>query len=388
MNRSSAPRPITIDAGGPRGASMTEAKQGVDCRLGFIEHLLSAGVALFTAAPGGRIDAVPNGEGELVEVLLRQPSDPEFVRPMGWTLLSAEDNNERLSEFRYYMALCVLCGPVLAVVDVDPRNGGDIEMVRALLGRLKVRIFAEVITPGGGRHFYVAGHADLPSTSWKKRELADFPGVDIQSHGRNVFTVPTMRPKYPGKDYTIVFDDLAALATEGDPEGSEALVAWVVQQRYRGVEKKARKRGGSGVFDFEVCPPWTGGVPDARQQAYLDKVLEASAKKVAASEPGGRNDTLYRAALKCGSYIAGAGMDRDTVIKALQAAAEECGLTEEEGVASAKATVKSAFRIAFTNPRAVPDRENSTVVRTFRAGKVGREARAAHVAHITGLRKP
>ena len=32
-------------------------------------------------------------------------------------------------------------------------------MVRALLAEYKVRIFAEVDTPSGGKYFYIAGHS-------------------------------------------------------------------------------------------------------------------------------------------------------------------------------------------------------------------------------------
>ena len=76
---------------------------------------------------------------------------------------------------------------------------------------------------------------------------------------------------------------------------------------------------------------------------------------MATSKPGERNDTLYRAALKCGSYIAGAGMDMDTATDALQLAAIDCGLTDEDGEWSVLATIRSAFRTGFTNARAVRD---------------------------------
>jgi P4 family phage/plasmid primase-like protien len=337
---------------------------GEDVQTGwaFIAHLNELGVSLFTAQPGGRIDAWPNDEGELVEVIQSEPDDPEFVRPRGWPGLTAEGNDARVGKFRDYMALCANCGTPVAVVDVDPRNGGDIQKVRALLARLKVRVFAEVATPGGGRHFYVAGHEDLPSTSWKKGDLADYPGVDIQSHGRNVFIFPTMRPKYGYKGYTVVFDDLAALGTEGDALGAEALAAWVAEQKHAGVKKKcaglkkkSRERGQSGDFDFEPAPPWTGGAPDASQQAYLDRVLEENAHAVATTASGGRNEALFLAALKCSSFVAGAGMDRRLVVDVLADAAAECGLVDDDGIGSVHATLRSAFRIGIQNPRVVPE---------------------------------
>ena len=58
-----------------------------------------------------------------------------------------------------YTSATVNTGDPLAVVDVDTRNGGDVEKVRALLAEYKVRIFAEVDTPSGGKYFYIAGHS-------------------------------------------------------------------------------------------------------------------------------------------------------------------------------------------------------------------------------------
>ena len=84
-------------------------------------------------------------------------------------------------------------GPVV-VVDVDLQNGGDSDKVRATLIALGVRIFAYVETPGGGGHFYVAGHPDIATMHLQ--------GIDILSDGANVFL--------PGTDRS----STAAVATE------------------------------------------------------------------------------------------------------------------------------------------------------------------------------
>lgn len=352
--------PKTDQGTGPQSNSTSgngAGEGGRDAEVAFVGHLYELGVPLFTARPGGRIDVVPNAEGELVEVVLRNPGDPEFIRPLGWPTLTAEGNQDRIAEFRLDLdyALCMNCGEPVAVIDVDPRNGGDIEKVRALLKELGVRVYAEVNTPGGGKHFYVQGHADLLSTSSKKDgKLPDFPGVDIQSFRHNVFLPLTKRSKYPGKSYTVVFDNLASLASDPDPEGAEALAQWVAEQRYQFVRKTAVKRGDSTDLDVERAQQWTGGKPDKRQQAYLDVALEENAKKVATSKPGERNDTLFIAALKCASFVAGAGMDQQVAVERLQLAAIDSGLSDDDGEQSVLATIKSAFRVGLKNPRAVP----------------------------------
>ena len=283
---------------------------------------------------------------------LKWPDGDEFFRPKGWPTLTADGNEERLRDFRKDMAVCANTGGVVTVIDIDPRNGGDIEKVRALLARLGVRVFAEIASPSGGRHFYIAGHPSLPSKP-DNPKLPGFPGVDIQSFGCNVFLTGTQRPKYQGKGYTVVLDDLDALA-EGDPAGSEAFAQWVAQQLATGAKENAMKRrADKSDFEFERASPWTGGEPDARQQAYLDKVLDENAGKVAQAKPGGRNDALYLAALQCGSFVAGAGIDVEPVGARLEAAAGACGLMDD-GPQSVYATMASGFKIGIANPRGVP----------------------------------
>ena len=114
--------------------------------------------------------------------------------------MSADKNDERLKAYRRGMALGANTGGRVAVVDVDVRNGGDVEKVRALLRTLKVRIFAEINTPGGGKHYWVAGHSELPTvhSTEKNQRLPGCPGVDLLSYNANAFLPGTQRPKYDG----------------------------------------------------------------------------------------------------------------------------------------------------------------------------------------------
>lgn len=300
----------------------------------FVCTLVALGVAIWVAPPGVGKD--------------------EFHRPMGWQKLTSIANRERIATFRPGMAVCANMGGVVVVVDIDPRNGGDIEKVRALLAKLGVRVFAEVTTPSGGKHFYIAGHEALPSihSTTENRRLPGFPGVDVQSFRTNVFLPGTSRGKYDGAGYNIEFDELDALA-DGDPDGAEAFATWVAQQRCDSASEGAGK--GHPDFTFERSEPWVGEQPDTRQQAYLDKVLQENANAVAATASGGRNEALFLAALKCSSFVAGAGMDQQLVFDVLEDAAAECGLVDDDGVKSVYATIRSAFRIGLQYPWAVPE---------------------------------
>ena len=180
--------------------------------------------------------------------------------------------------------------------------------MRALLAEQKVRIYAEVNTPSGGKHFYIAGHPDLPSvhSTADNQRLPGFPGVDIQSFGCNVFAPGTVRTKYGCTPYTIVFDELDQIASADgcgdDTRAPDALVNWVAEQLVISVKTKVRKTSsGAKEWGWDPSEPWDGTPPDKRQSAYLHAAVTGEADKVAKTTKGGRNEALFVAALKLGS---------------------------------------------------------------------------------------
>jgi hypothetical protein len=274
--------------------------------------------------------------------------ESEFRYPRGdRDGLSAADNAERLNKRKPSWAIMARTGGSVAIVDVDPRNGGDIDKTKQLLGSLNVRIFAEIATPSGGRHFYVAGHPELPSTS----NLDGWPGIDILSYGKLVFLPGTQRPKYGGRGYTIISDNLDALADGGDPDGAEAFADWVASRRALGEQ-------------FAASPPWTGGEPDARQAKYLAAMLAGIHRDLSLmGKDSGRNTAVYNKALKCGNYIAGAGLDESVAIDVLLDVSRCNGLVQDDGESSVLASIRSGIKNGRVRPRAVPDpREQVEIV--------------------------
>lgn len=289
----------------------------------FVQQLAEL-VPIFTAAPG---------------------SDREFVRPMGWSTLTIGGNAQRLAAFAEGHAVMAHMGGPVAVIDVDTKNGADPEKVRQLLDGLGVRRFADVVTPSGGWHYYVAGHPDLPTVHAQEGRdgLAGYPGVEIIAHGANVFLPGTRRPKYDGGGYHVAVDNLAALADGGDPDGAEALAGWVAEHRASRAEK------------FTPAPPWNGTPPDAREAAYLAAVVRNTAERIAGmSRDSGRNTAVFNAAMCFGNYIAGAGLEEGPAVDALLDAARRCGLTADDGERSVLASIHSGLRNGRTRPRAVP----------------------------------
>src|SRR5674476_281240 len=143
--------------------------------------------------------------------------------------------------------------------DGDIRNGGDADKVHQLLDALAVTIYADVMTPGGGRHYYIAGHPDLPTVhaSEGRDGLEGFPGVEVISYGANAFLPGTQRPKYNGGGYLVLADNLEALADGGDDLGGETFAGWVAEHRAHQAEA------------FTPSPSWDGEPQDKRQAAYL-----------------------------------------------------------------------------------------------------------------------
>jgi hypothetical protein len=294
----------------------------------------------------------------------------EFHYPPGdRDSLTADDNQNQLGRFRPGSAVMARTGDPLAVVDVDPKNNGDIEKTRQLLDGLNVRIFAEIATPGDGRHFYIAGLPDLPSCS----NLNEWPGIDVLSHSRLVFLPGTQRPKYNGAGYRVIYDNLEALADGGDPDGAEAFADWVAERR--------------GDQDpFETTSPWQGGEPDPRQATYLAKMLGGMHRDLTGmSKDSGRNIAVYNKALKCGNYIAGAGLNETVAIDVLLDACRHNGLVQEDGERSVLASIRSGIKNGKIRPRAVPD-SKSTGPSTNGSTPHSGPPKAALAALLTDLR--
>jgi hypothetical protein len=278
---------------------------------------------------------------ELAPIFTAPPGGAEFTRPQDWQQTTLDGNAERIGRYKPGDAICAVMGGPVTTVDVDPRNGGDVQAVRQLLDALSVRVLAENATPGDGRHLFIAGHPDLASC----HQLTGYPGVDICSYGTNVFLPGTKRPKYNGKGYTVVFDNLEALAAGGDPDGAEIFAAWVADNRVSQRES------------FEPSKPWDGTPPDRRQLAYLDAMLRNRYDRIAAMKPdSGRNTAIYNAGLACGNFIAGAGLDETKAIDNLLDAANHCGLIADDGKQSVLASIRSGIKNGRARPRAVPER--------------------------------
>ena len=101
----------------------------------------------------------------------------------------------------------IRCGSGLAVLDVDPRHGGDAALteLEGMHGTLPVT--PTVATGGDGWHFYFKAPKGLPS-----RTIA--PGLELKAEGRQVVAPPSIHPE-TGREYVwtrpLVESDMAVL---------------------------------------------------------------------------------------------------------------------------------------------------------------------------------
>ncbi len=279
----------------------------------------------------------------------RPGSKAEYRMAKGWPGLSTADNAQRIALWSPGDGILGVLNANVAVVDVDTKNGAAIDDVLATMELLGVDIYAEIATPSGGRHFYVAGHEDLPSVAAREGHdgLNGLPGVEILSHGRAVFLPGTSRAKYSGAGYTVLRDDLRRLVAPGPTEiaNGERLLTWVRVARTKPLRRDA------------VASVWKGGPPSERQQRYLQGALKNTTDRVSATPEGERNITLFHNAIGLGALVAGAGLDAEMATEALIAGAEANGYVGDEGLQAALATIRSGMTYGYTVPRAVPDRD-------------------------------
>ncbi|MGW5340315.1 DUF3631 domain-containing protein [Rhodococcus pyridinivorans] len=301
---------------------------------------------------------------QLGTVFVARPGrgDLEFIRPKGWPDLDPAENTTRLRTYKPGDGLVFVTNERLAVIDVDTKNGADLNQVADWLNELDVLTYAYVHTPSGGAHIYIDGHPDLPNIAADSDRdgLEGLPGVEIASHRRAVFLPGTSRPKYDGAGYRIEFDELDRMG-DSDPTSTERLLAWIADHRVR-----------PAVKPFTPSVPWRGGAPTDREAKYLEAALTGQVDEIAAMGPNsGRNHALFTGALKLGNYVAGAGLDEGRVEAALTDAAQSCGLLDEDGPAAVMATIRSGIRAGKQNPKAVPDPSPRTTSSTSSTGSPG-----------------
>jgi AAA domain/Bifunctional DNA primase/polymerase, N-terminal len=87
-----------------------------------------------------------------------------------------------------------------------------------------------------------------------------------------------------------------------------------------------------------------------RERAYAQAALEGSAGELAQAAPGERNDTLNKKAFRLGTMAARGWISPEEVTDALVAAADACGLNQDDGVELTRKTIRSGLERGKKSP--------------------------------------
>jgi putative DNA primase/helicase len=94
-----------------------------------------------------------------------------------------------------------------------------------------------------------------------------------------------------------------------------------------------------------------------RNEAYAGAALDHECEAVANATKGSRNDALNRAAFSLFQLVAGGELDESEVEERLFDAATCCGLVQEDGADSVRATIASGAKAGRGEPRRAPEQD-------------------------------
>jgi putative DNA primase/helicase len=100
----------------------------------------------------------------------------------------------------------------------------------------------------------------------------------------------------------------------------------------------------------------TKAKPNTTDNIYYRSALKDECAALAAMpKDSGRNNALNTAAFNLFQLVAGGGLEENEVRERLFAAAEACGLVDEDGEASVRATIESGAKAGRAQPRQAPN---------------------------------
>ena len=195
---------------------------------------------------------------------------------------------EVVDNWRPGWAMAAVCGHVIDILDVDPRNGGDVAAEELRAGGVWPRTYGVAHTPSGGTHEIIR--------TLGVRKGTPYPGIDLQAgdqHGNGrgfVFIAPTVKvSKVDGVPRPYLWKeppDLDGLAEWGADDDSGAVIATAV----------ATVRARPAIPESAVAPVELSGSEAVRLKAYADTAIARELAHLRAATPGSRNSAAFRTA--------------------------------------------------------------------------------------------
>jgi hypothetical protein len=213
----------------------------------------------------------------------------------------------------------------LVVFDVDPRNGGSVEALERCLGPLPTTLTVWSGRGDGGCHLYFA-RPPGPLSAWR------IPvGIDLKLDGYCI-APPSLHPD------------------TRKPYRWEAVAHALLPRR--AVEAMIPRQWGAPLASDRDSADRVPAVAAVytRGSAYGRAALLIEAAAVA-DTPSGRNNRLHLAAFRCGQLIAAGHLSGSFTFGTLLDAATECGLVDDDGDTSCRATIISGIDAGLRRPR-------------------------------------
>lgn len=212
------------------------------------------------------------------------------------------------------------------VLDVDVKSGADglatLAALEARHGNLPTTW--TTATPSGGRHFWFV----QPERRFKNK-VGFAPGLDVRTDGGSVAVPPSQRPD--GRAYRWL---RAPWTCEPAPAPD-----WLLTL----IDPPVVRR---------PAPPVRFASND-RAAKYAAAVVNGECAEIAAAGSGGRNHRLFQGAARIGELVGAGLVPADLAEAELEAAADACGLTRDDGRHAVAASIKSGLARGAANPREV-----------------------------------
>lgn len=210
------------------------------------------------------------------------------------------------------------------VLDIDPKNGGDQNIIELQAEHGLLPQTYTVRTGSGGRHYYFT----MPDFRLgnARGELKN-KGIDIKGEGGQVLAPPSVTTL--GGSYAVLLDSEIAAAP-----------GWLLDMLK---PQERRQSATAAVLDDDAEWP---------RQYALTVALPAAAAALRATDLN-RNDALNSEAFSLGTIAAHGEelLDRDEAYDALRESCEANGLIAEDGMAAFRATFRSGWEAGLLVPR-------------------------------------
>jgi hypothetical protein len=254
-------------------------------------------------------------------------------------------------------------GHTLDLVDVDPRNGGDLSLQQLQAAGMMPTVYAQAATPSGGMHYFVA------AMGVGSRDNV-LPGIDVKggmadgSSRGFAFIAPTVRVSKitgePGAYAWVLAPDAERIAAEVAADDSGLALAEVVSAL-----RAPRQSAANVRQDYYADDPFSGPVTTMTwEQASAN--MRAAVEAFSALDPDtgeGFNEKLNIAAMTLGHYVPHMASVERATAALVQAAERNGSLTRKGstnykpmGLAAVLKTIDSGLRAGMREPNTVAAR--------------------------------